>query len=121
MIDYDCGIEIFNLSSLMDTCEGKWKVGRLETYPTNETVRVPLAIQCRNVVVHDRAIARATFWGEHVEIVFAAVWFALPFMKTVFSKLLPALSAKEVLHVPGLLQSCNTFLKKDTLIVNLQI
>lgn len=73
---------------------------------------MPLGVEGRDVVLHDGPVASSALGGEHIEVVVAAVGFALAFMKAFFSKLLTALGAEEMVHVPGLLQSGHAFLWK---------
>lgn len=71
---------------------------------------MPLAVQRRDVVLHDGATAAAAFGGKHVEIVVAAVGLALALVEALIAKLLAALGAEKVLSVPRLLQSRHAFL-----------
>lgn len=75
---------------------------------------MPLGVQGGDVVFHNGTIAAVAFGGEHFEIVVAAVRFAVTFMEAIFAKLLAALGTEEMLCMPGLIQSRNTFLKQQT-------
>lgn len=81
-----------------------------DTYPADETIRMPLAVERRYIIFHNSAIATATFRREHVEIVLAAVGLAISLVEALLAELLAALSAEEVLGVPGLLQGGHAFL-----------
>ena len=78
------------------------KIAKLLIYPANKAVWMPLTVKCRYIIFHYCPIATTTFWSEHVEIIFFAVWFAIPFMESIFTKLFSTLSAEEMLRVPGL-------------------
>lgn len=88
------------------------------TYSADEAIRMPLAVQSRNIIFHNGTVATATLGGEHIEVIIAAIGFAVPFMETIFTELLTALCAEEVFHVPCFLQCGNAFLKKNNLLLN---
>lgn len=71
---------------------------------------MPLVVQSGNVVFHDGPIAAAALGREHIEVVVPAIRFAFALMEALLAELFAALGAEEVLGVPGLLQSSNTFL-----------
>lgn len=71
---------------------------------------MPLAVQRRNVILHDGPIAPVTLWGEHVEVVVAAVRLAVTLVEPVLAELLTALGAEKVLRVPGFFQRSYAFL-----------
>lgn len=73
------------------------------TNPADETIRMPLRVKGRDVILHDRFVAAAAFRREHIEVIGAAVRFTIALMEPILPKLLSALSAKEVLRVPSLL------------------
>lgn len=83
----------------------------LDTHPADEAVRMPLAVQRRYIILHDGAVTAAALGREHVEVVFATVGFTVPLVEAFLAELFAALSAKEVLGVPGFLQGGNAFLK----------
>lgn len=83
---------------------------RESTYSANEAIGMPLCVQSWDVVFHNGAIAASTFWCEHVEVIVAAVWFAIAFMESFFAELLAALGTEEMLCVPSFIQSSYTFL-----------
>lgn len=83
-----------------------------DTYPTDETVRMPLAVECGYIILHNGAITAAAFRREHVEIVLATIRLAVSLVEAVLAELLAALSAEEMLSVPGLLQGSYTFLEE---------
>jgi hypothetical protein len=88
----------------------------VQTYPTNEAIRVPLAVQSRYIVLHDGAIAAGTLGRKHVVVVGATVRFAVTFVEALLAELVATLGAEEVLRVPSFLQGGDTFLgtkKKD--------
>lgn len=82
----------------------------IATYPAHETVRMPLAVQCRDVVLHDGPVAPVALGGKHVEIIVTAVRLAVALVEPIFAELLAALGAEKVLRVPGLLQRRYAFL-----------
>jgi hypothetical protein len=82
-------------------------------YPANKTVRMPLAVEGRYVVLHDGAVASAALGGEHVEVVVPAVGLAVPLVEALLAELLAALGAEEVLRVPGLLERGHAFLRRQ--------
>lgn len=82
------------------------------TNPADEAVGMPLGAEGGHVVLHDGAVAAAALWSKHVEVVVAAVRLAVALVEALLAELLAALSAEEVLGVPGLLQSCHTFLQQ---------
>lgn len=96
----------------------KFKNQNQKTYPANEAIWMPLGIQSRDVVLHNSTVATVALGSEHLEVVGFAVWFAITFMEAILSKLLTALSAEEVLGVPGLVQSSDAFLKIESLVSN---
>lgn len=71
---------------------------------------MPLGVQSRDVVFHDWLVATSTLGGKHVEVIIATVRLSIPLMEAVLAELLTALSAEEVLRVPGLLQCRHAFL-----------
>lgn len=73
---------------------------------------MPLRAEGGHVVLHDGAVAATTLGSEHVKVVVAAVWLAVTLVEALLAELLAALRAEEVLGVPGLLQSCHTFLQQ---------
>lgn len=83
------------------------------TYPADETIWVPLAVECRYVILHNGAITAAALRSEHVKVILAAIRLAVSLVEALFAKLLAALSAEEMLGMPGLLQSSHAFLKKN--------
>lgn len=64
---------------------------------------MPLCVERGDVVFHDGFVAAAAFGREHVKVVSAAVWLAVPLVETIFAKLLATLGTEEVLCVPCLL------------------
>ncbi|KYQ50319.1 hypothetical protein ALC60_10633 [Trachymyrmex zeteki] len=83
-----------------------------DTYPADKAVRMPLTIKRRYIIFHDSAVATTALGCKHVEVVLAAVRLAVPLVEALLAELLAALSAKEVLGVPGLLQGGHTFLEE---------
>lgn len=73
---------------------------------------MPLTIERRYVILHNGAITAAALRREHVEVVLAAVRLAVSLVEALFAELLAALSAEEVLGVPGLLQGGHAFLEE---------
>lgn len=71
---------------------------------------MPLRVERRNVILHDRPIAAVALRCKHVEIVVATVRFAVALMEAVLAELLAALGAEKVLRVPRFLQRGDAFL-----------
>lgn len=84
---------------------------------TDEAIGMPLCVERGDIVLHDGFAAAAALWREHVEVIVAAVRFAVPFVEPVFTELLATLGAEEVLRMPGLLESCHAFIKDGTVAV----
>jgi hypothetical protein len=82
--------------------EERASVEGLMALPANKTIRVPLIVKSRNIVFHNGAAATTALGSEHIKIVVPTVWLSFALMKTFFSKLLAALSTKEVLRMPRL-------------------
>lgn len=83
----------------------------------NEAVRMPLRVQCRDVILHDGAIATVALWCEHVEIIVATIWFAIAFMEAFLTELLTTLGTEKVLCMPSLVQSGDAFIQNGTVAV----
>ena len=81
-----------------------------KTYSAYEAVRMELAVERWNVILHNGAIAAGALWREHVEVVVAAVRLSVAFMEAIVAELLTALGAEEVLGMPGLVKRCHAFL-----------
>lgn len=82
------------------------------TNPADEAVGMPLRAEGGNVVLHDWAVAATALGSKHVKVVVTAVRLAVTLVEALLAKLLAALRTEEVLGVPGLLQSCHTFLQQ---------
>lgn len=74
---------------------------------------MPLRVQCRNIILHYSAITAIALGRKHIEIIVAAVWFAVALMEALFAKLLATLSTEEMLRMPSFLQRGNTFLRNE--------
>lgn len=72
---------------------------------------MPLGVQGRDVVLHDGTVAAIALGSEHIEIIVAAVGFAITFMEAIFTELLATLGTEEMFRVPGLIQGSYAFLK----------
>ena len=90
----------------------------LSAIPADETIRMPLTIERRYVILHNGAITAAALRREHVEVVLAAVRLAVSLVEALFAELLAALSAEEVLGVPGLLQGGHAFIENGPVAVS---
>lgn len=90
---------------------------RFRAVPAHETIRMPLAVQRRDVVLHDGPVAPVALGGEHVEVVVAAVRFPVALVEPILAELLAALGAEEVLRVPGLLQGRYAFIQNWSIAV----
>ncbi|KYM93561.1 hypothetical protein ALC62_15919 [Cyphomyrmex costatus] len=84
-----------------------------DTYPADEAVRMPLTIKRRYIIFHDSAVATTALGCKHVEVILAAIRFAVSLVEALLAELLAALGAEEVFSVPGLLQGGHTFLEKN--------
>lgn len=91
---------------------------RLLAIPADETIWVPLAVECRYVILHNSAITAAALRSEHVKVILAAIRLAVSLVEALFAKLLAALSAEEMLGMPGLLQSSHAFIKNRPVAVS---
>lgn len=78
-----------------------------ETFPADETVRVPERAERRDVVVQNGALATLAARREQLQEVPAAVGAALPLVETFISEGLPATNAAEMLRVPVGAQGSN--------------
>lgn len=74
----------------------------LFTFPAYEAIRVPLAIESRDVVLHDWSTAAATFRSKQLEVIVLTVGLAMLLMETIFTERVTAVGAEEVLRMPGL-------------------
>lgn len=83
-----------------------------DTHPAHETVRMPLTVERRYIILHNSTVAAAAFGRKHIKIILAAIWLAVPFVKAFLTELFTALGAEEVFGVPSLLQSGHAFLKE---------
>ena len=75
---------------------------RTAAVPAHETVRVPLRVQSRDVVLSDGVVAASALWGEQIEVVLPAVRFAIHLVVTLLSELGTTHAAEKVLRVPRL-------------------
>lgn len=89
----------------------------LSAVPAHETVRMPLTVKCRYVILHDSAVTPAALRSEHIEIILPAVRLAVPLVEALLAELFAALSAEEVLGVPGFLQGGHAFVEDGTVAV----
>lgn len=71
---------------------------------------MPLGIQRRNVVLHNRPVAAAAFGREHIKVIVPAIRLSIPLMEALLAELLSTLCAEKVFRVPGLLQGSHAFL-----------
>lgn len=71
---------------------------------------MPLSIQRRNIVLHNRSVASAAFGREHIEVIISAIRLPISLVEALLSELLSTLRAEEVFRVPGLLQGSHAFL-----------
>ena len=74
---------------------------------------MPLAVEGRDVVLHDGAVTTSALGREHVEVVLAAVGLTVALVEALLAELLAALGAEEVLRVPGLVQRRHAFLRAE--------
>lgn len=71
-----------------------------------------MTVERRYVILHNGAITAAALRRKHVEVVFATIRLAVSLVEALFAELLAALSAEEMLGVPGLLQGGHAFLEE---------
>lgn len=90
---------------------------RFRAVPTNKTIRMPLAVQGGDVVLHDGPVATVTLWGEHVEVVVAAVRFTVALVESILAKLLATLGTEEMFRVPRFLERGDTFIQNRSIAV----
>uniref|UniRef100_A0A482ZHZ0 U34-Liphistoxin-Lm1a_1 n=1 Tax=Liphistius malayanus TaxID=1203467 RepID=A0A482ZHZ0_9ARAC len=89
----------------------------LPTVPADKASRMPLTIHCRDIVFCDWTITASTFESKHLQVIISTVWFAILFMKTIFSKLFSTLSTEEMLWMPCFVQCSYTFTKNGSITV----
>lgn len=80
------------------------------THPADEALRMPLGVECRDIIFHDGRVAATTLGRKHIEVILAAVRLPIPFVEALVPKRVAALCAEEVLRMPGLVQGSHTFL-----------
>lgn len=73
---------------------------------------MPLCVEGRDVVLHDRRVAAAALGREHVVVVVPAVRLAVLLVEAVLAKCVATLGTKEVVRVPVLVQRGHAFLGK---------
>lgn len=78
---------------------------------------MPLRVQCRDIILHNGAIATIAFGCKHFKIIGTTIGFTIPLMETIFAKLLATLGAKEMLRMPGLIQCRHAFIQDGTITV----
>lgn len=83
------------------------------SYPADKTFWVPLVVESRYIVRQDRLSAASTFWGEHVVVVLATICPPFVLVEAFITEEVSALSAKEMLRMPGFIQSSNALLKQN--------
>lgn len=93
-------------------------VERFPAFPADEAIRMPLCVQCGDVVLHNGFVASAAFWCEHIEVVGPAIGLAIALVEAILAELLATLGTEEVLSVPGLLQSCYAFIQDRSIAVS---
>lgn len=76
-----------------------------------------MRIQSGDIILHDGTIAAIAFGCKHLKVIVAAIGFAIPLMEAILAKLLATLGAKEMLRVPGLVQSGHTFIQNGAIAV----
>jgi hypothetical protein len=74
---------------------------------------MPLTVQSRDIILHNRPVTATTFGCKHVKIIIPTVWFAIPLMESFFPKLFSTLGTEEMFSVPSFFKGSYTFLKKD--------
>jgi hypothetical protein len=81
-----------------------------KTYPTDETIGMPLTVESRDVALGDGRGTSFTFQSEHGQIVLLAVRLAVLLLESILAKLAAALGAEKVIRMPRLIQSRHAFL-----------
>lgn len=87
------------------------------TYPADKAIGMPLRVQCRDIVLHDGTIAAIALGCKHLEVIGAAIGFAITLMETILTELLATLGTEEMLRMPGLIQCGHTFIQYGTITV----
>lgn len=78
---------------------------------------MPLTVQGGYIILHDGAIASATLWSEHVEIVLPAVRLPVSLVEAFLPELFATLGTEEVLRVPSFLQRGYAFVENGAVAV----
>jgi hypothetical protein len=81
-----------------------------KTYPTDETIGMPLTVESRDVALGDGRGTSFTFQSEHGQIVLLAVRLAVLLLESILAKLAAALGAEKMIRMPRLIQSRHAFL-----------
>lgn len=89
----------------------------LPAVTADKAIGMPLSIQSRDVVLCDWPVATTTFGREQLEVVIAAVGFAILLMEAPLAELRPAVGTEKVLRVPCLVQGSHAFIQNGTIAV----
>ena len=87
------------------------KFYRRYIYRADETIRMPLGIQCRNVVLCNWFATTSTFWCKQIEVILSTICFPILLMVSLISKCFPTNATKEVFRMPSVVQSSDAFLQ----------
>lgn len=90
---------------------------RLTTVPAHETIRMPLTVQSRNIILHDGPVAPVALRCKHVEVIITAVRLPVALVESILAELLTALGAEKVLRVPSFLQRRYAFIQNRSIAV----
>lgn len=85
---------------------------RDETYPTNEALGVPLAVERRDVALGDGQSAALALESEQRQVVVLAVRLAVLLLEAVLAELAAALRAEKVVRMPRLVERRHAFLQR---------
>lgn len=81
------------------------------TYHTDKTLRVPVLIQGRNIVIYDGIMATTTLGSKHGKVVIRAIGLPILLMKAAVHKIFATLMTEEMFRMPGLFQGSDATLR----------
>ena len=84
--------------------------GNGKTYPADEAIGMPLAVESRDVALGDGRGTAFALQGEHGQVVLLAVGLAVLLLESILAELAAALGAEKVIRMPRLIQRRHAFL-----------
>lgn len=84
---------------------------RGEALPANKTLRMPKAVQCRDVIFQNGSGTATALWCKHVKVILPAISFSVLFMKPLGAKEGSTLGTKEVFRMPCSIQRRHNFIQ----------